>query len=118
MEKKSHIPGLEDSILRMIFLKMIFIFNASYFFFHPETGKLILDFMRMKTWGLSEKDLLANRHPLPVQILLQSCSLVTKRNLHRHPVAGENYPWGNRPSLHTKKKRLRKPWILYDLSNI
>ena len=45
MEKKSHIPGLEDSILRMIFLKMIFIFNASYFFFYPETGKLILDFI-------------------------------------------------------------------------
>ena len=32
MKKKSHVPRLEDSILRMIFLKMIFRFNASSFF--------------------------------------------------------------------------------------
>ena len=44
MKKKSHVPRLEDSILRMIFLKMIFRFNASSFF-PPETGKLILNFI-------------------------------------------------------------------------
>ena len=38
MEKKSHVPRLEDSILRMIFLKMIFIFNAFYFFFTQKLG--------------------------------------------------------------------------------